>query len=300
MSKIIDITNQQFGDLIALYSTKKNNRFAWHCKCICGNEIDVDSGNLRNGKTTSCGCKRKEKISKAITKNIIGQQFGKLIVLEQTSERQCGAIIWKCKCECGTIAYVSTGNLKSGHTKSCGCERFNNGVNLQLNLLNQKFGKLLVIKKLPAENGESKWLCQCDCGNKIPAIGWHLTTGVKQSCGCLKSKGEMKISQLLQKNNIPYVMEKTFDTCRSPLTGQKLRFDFYVNNSYLIEYDGEQHFIARNSGWSTDEQLQKTQLYDSIKDQWCKDNNIPLIRIKYTQFNNLNIKDLILEDDLID
>lgn len=110
----------------------------------------------------------------------------------------------------------------------------------------------------------------------------------------------MKISQLLQKNNIPYVMEKTFDTCRSPLTGQKLRFDFYVNNSYLIEYDGEQHFIARNSGWSTDEQLQKTQLYDSIKDQWCKDNNIPLIRIKYTQFNNLNIKDLILEDDLID
>jgi hypothetical protein len=51
MGKIIDITNQTFGYLTALYPTHLNGRFAWHCRCVCGKEVDVDSGNLRHGKT---------------------------------------------------------------------------------------------------------------------------------------------------------------------------------------------------------------------------------------------------------
>ena len=56
----IDITNQKFGKLIALYPCdfKKENRgtLLWHCKCECGNEVDVDGSNLRRGLTKSCGC----------------------------------------------------------------------------------------------------------------------------------------------------------------------------------------------------------------------------------------------------
>lgn len=53
-SHLIDITNQKFGKLTAIYyipNTKK-----WHCKCECGNEKDIDGFNLRKGKTQSCGC----------------------------------------------------------------------------------------------------------------------------------------------------------------------------------------------------------------------------------------------------
>ena len=56
MGKIIDITNQKFGSLTALYFTKKDGYPAWHCLCDCGKEIDVHSNNLRYGRTKSCGC----------------------------------------------------------------------------------------------------------------------------------------------------------------------------------------------------------------------------------------------------
>ena len=56
----IDITNQKFGKLTALFpcNFKKENRgtILWHCKCECGYEIDVDGSNLRRGLTKSCGC----------------------------------------------------------------------------------------------------------------------------------------------------------------------------------------------------------------------------------------------------
>ena len=50
MGKIIDITGQKFGYLTVLYPGRKYNRFAWVCKCDCGNEITVESNNLRTGK----------------------------------------------------------------------------------------------------------------------------------------------------------------------------------------------------------------------------------------------------------
>ena len=55
-----DLTNQQFGDLIALYTDKVNEdgQRIWHCKCSCGKEVDVLAGNLRKGNTISCGCKK--------------------------------------------------------------------------------------------------------------------------------------------------------------------------------------------------------------------------------------------------
>ena len=66
------------------------------------------------------------------------------------------------------------------------------------------------------------------------------------------------------------------------------------NNSYLIEYDGLQHFQPCEN-FVDEEQFQKGQKRDFYKNQWCKDNNIPLIRIPYTHYDNLCIEDLLLE-----
>ena len=294
MGKIIDITNQKFGFLTALYPTKLNNRFAWHCKCDCGKEIDVDSNNLRTGKTKSCGCKTKELISKKMSKNLVGQRFGYLTVLEATNERSGGSIIWKCICDCGKECYIPTSNLSRKHTQSCGCKTAALiGEALHLDLLNKKFNQLTVIKKLSVKNQETWWLCECDCGNKIEVAGWQLTTGHVGSCGCLKSKGELKIKQLFTEANISFTTQASFDGCVSP-TGHKLKFDFFVNNSYLIEFDGEQHYLQIPNARYTKEQLEKIRLYDSIKDEWCKANNIPLLRIKYDKLSTLSLDDLIL------
>ena len=122
-----------------------------------------------------------------------------------------------------------------------------------------------------------------------------MSTNRTQSCGCLAYKGEIKINEILNANIINYVSQKTFESCRFNDTGALARFDCYINEEYLIEFDGIQHFEYRDSGWDTEEKFQKTQEHDEYKNQWCKDNNIPLIRIPYTKLDTLCIEDLMLE-----
>lgn len=296
MGKIIDITGQTFGFLTALESTRINGRFGWRCQCECGKIVDVDSNNLRSGRTQSCGCQKASSIGKKTKKDKVGQRIGSLVVLATTDERKNGSIVWQCQCDCGNICYVPTSNLRPNHTTSCGCQRYRIiGEKLKLKLLGKRFGKLIVIEELESQNNESRWRCQCDCGDIVDVIGWHLTKGLVSSCGCLVSRGEYKIKQLLKENNIIFETQKIFDTCLSK-KGVPLRFDFYVDNKYLIEYDGKQHFITQPAGYFTAEKLAEIYENDTIKNEWCKNNNIPLVRIKYTQYDTLCIEDLLLEE----
>lgn len=109
-----------------------------------------------------------------------------------------------------------------------------------------------------------------------------------------KSLGEQKISLLLTENNIPFESQKTFDSCRFFDTGYCGIFDFYVDNRYLIEFDGEQHFIPVEYFGGQDG-FNRRKEHDLYKNQWCFDNNVPLIRIPYTHLNDLCIQDLLLK-----
>ena len=60
-----DITGQRFGKLIALSKTdtRCNESIVWQCQCDCGNISYASQGNLKSGKSKSCGCLRSEKMS---------------------------------------------------------------------------------------------------------------------------------------------------------------------------------------------------------------------------------------------
>lgn len=62
MSTKHDFTNQVFGRLTAICPTdlRWRKQIVWHCKCLCGEEVDVPSHQLANGKVKSCGCYRRE------------------------------------------------------------------------------------------------------------------------------------------------------------------------------------------------------------------------------------------------
>ena len=91
-------------------------------------------------------------------------------------------------------------------------------------------------------------------------------------------------------NKINYSLEKTFESCLSA-KGNMLPFDFYLPDyNILIEYDGQQHYQI---AFGQDEQkLFLQQENDKIKNNWCKKNNIKLIRISYRQ-KNITINDII-------
>lgn len=116
-----------------------------------------------------------------------------------------------------------------------------------------------------------------------------------QSWGKNISKGEDLIDYLLQESGFVYERQKTFEDCINPKTGYKLRFDFYLPDyNACIEYDGEQHFKYKNNGWNNEENFKKTTERDGIKTKYCKEKNIKLIRIPYTDYDKIT-KDYLLK-----
>lgn len=119
--------------------------------------------------------------------------------------------------------------------------------------------------------------------------------GHTQSCGCLgESKGENKIKEILKANNIPFLSQKTFDTCIFPDSLRKAVFDFYLPElQTVIEYDGVQHFGYAMSGWNNKTSYNDNVRRDQYKNNWCKENHINLIRIPYYHYEDLVIEDLL-------
>ena len=170
-------------------------------------------------------------------------------------------------------------------------KKVKNSKTTEVDITGQRFGKWTVLYKTEKRNagGCIYWHCKCDCGNEKDVLGTSLRQRKSLSCGLHNniSKGNTKIAEILDEANINYEIEKKFKTCKDK---KELPFDFFVNNQYLIEYDGEQHFKK-----DTIFDYEYTHNHDIIKSNWCKENNIPLIRIPYTHYDLLNINDLLLE-----
>jgi len=100
---------------------------------------------------------------------------------------------------------------------------------------------------------------------------------------CSLSRGEKKVLEVLKGQNIEFVCQKTFTGC---INKSKLKFDFYLPDYNLcIEYDGIQHY----RGWwrNPEKSLAGTKRRDEIKNKFCEDNGIGLLRIPYFEFNNI-------------
>ena len=105
------------------------------------------------------------------------------------------------------------------------------------------------------------------------------------------SKGERKLAAVLEKHNIQFEMEKTFDECRNG-KGNKLRFDFYlVQHRILIEYQGHHHYNPVNKGRRAKRVHKTTVIHDGIKKKFCIDKGFGLLEIKHDEFDN--IEDII-------
>lgn len=262
------------------------------CKCsVCGTIRPVRATSLINGTSTAC--------SKSCSASIVGQRFGKWIVLKEDPSRPRCVI---CQCDCGTIKSVYSGSLKQGLSLSCGClksEKAKGHFKEQAKShIGEKWG-LLTIKNEFLRNENYYYHCQCDCGNFVDVLGKRLFRGETCSCGCINSKANMRMSTLLNELNIPYKREYRFEDCRDKNT---LPFDFALFNNVgeligLIENNGDQHYSARGTQWNTPERLIYTQKHDYIKQKFAEDNNIPLLIIPYQYFEPEEMKKFLLSSD---
>ena len=229
---------------------------------------------------------------------MIGQKFGKLLVLERAGSDNQRRALWKCQCDCGNTTTVRGAYLRNGHTISCGCERiFSRGQQITP-MVGNKFGKLTVLFRVedyvsPQGCKQPKYRCICDCGNSVDVVAQSLRNKTTQSCGCISiSIGESNIQQILLDNNIEFIKEYKFADLGL------LRYDFYLPKyNRLIEFDGKQHNNP-SSLWDDKESFKNRQQRDKIKNEYAKTNNIDLVRIPYTERDTITL-DLLLGDEYL-
>jgi very-short-patch-repair endonuclease len=104
-----------------------------------------------------------------------------------------------------------------------------------------------------------------------------------------RSKGEKLIAKELDRLGIVYIEQFCFDDCKDK---RKLRFDFYIpSRNTCIEYDGEQHSKPVEI-FGGKEGYENTKKRDNIKNKYCKEHNIALIRINH---DNVITSSFVLE-----
>lgn len=116
-ARVHDLTGRRFGRLVATrFKRRLRGRTIWLCRCDCGVDHLVRASSLIAGRTQSCGCR--------LVTDLMGQRFGRLVVVRLSEARSAnGSVRWVCRCDCGEIATVAAGNLRTGNTRSCGCAR---------------------------------------------------------------------------------------------------------------------------------------------------------------------------------
>ena len=243
--------------------------------------------------------------------DISGVSFGNLLVLERDKSAKSGNgkhAKWLCKCLlCDSVVSIRGSDLRSGRTTDCGCMTNEKcGKAHLVERAGDAYGHLTVLRRDLSKGVKSgrhaHWICRCELCGSEESVAANLITefGKDRRHNCMhKSIGESRIADILDANGIRYVRDRLYGDCINEKTNYGLRFDFRIIGDdkeclYLIEYDGAQHYRAAPM-WDDTMSLKERQMRDRMKNKWCSDRGIPLIRIPFTHLSKLSIDDLCLE-----
>ena len=234
MSSREDLTGRTFGNWKVIdfnqeiTSIRKKTYWNVECQCEKHTRKALAGADLKRGQTTSCGCLTKKLLSKALTRDLTGMKIDRLTVLYYAGVSEEHHAIWHCKCSCGNEKDIEAKYLLSGNTHSCGCYRKEKGRQNMQDLSGQRFGKLVVVSPIEkrTRQGSRIWECRCDCGCTTYVSAANLKGGSTNSCGCITSKGNFKVTQLLTQNNILFEKEYSFEDLMNTDTNYKLFLDF--------------------------------------------------------------------------
>ena len=287
-----DLTGQKFGKLTVKnraenqVSPSGKSQTRWNCKCDCGSDNIVVSGDyLKRSECPSCGCEaHKNRVVKNRLNNI-GEKYGRLTIVNILWEEKPVKAV--CKCDCGNDYIGVKADIVSGHTQSCGCLQAKNA-----SAANTKdwsgcvaaSGVEFVKQSYMNEKGQWVWECKCPlCENYFYELPAKVNNCHTTSCGCrIQSFGETYIQSLLEDFGIKFKTQWTFEDCKDIYV---LRFDFAILYDEkllgLIEYDGKQHFEPIEY-FGGEDGFRKAQRRDQIKNTYRDAHNISLLRIPYT------------------
>lgn len=264
-------------------------------RCECGNEFEttVEKFVLRNKRQCNkCGLQRVYNSNKYTTEQVrkfIEENNCKLISKDYKGVSEKIEV----QCSCGEIFTTTFDYFKNGNKRTC--NKCANEIRIKNLKLTPEYVKNYIKNKgceLLSEyiDTKSEITVKCECGEIFKTTFDCFTSKEKTRCDKCSGKmssGERIIDDWLREHNVKYKRQFRFKECRYK---KPLPFDFAVfeNNrlKYLIEYDGEQHFNPyrfKDNQVFEYEKLKSLKLRDKIKNQYCKSNNIDLLRISYKE-----------------
>ena len=259
-----------------LQNSMKNNKEKIKMQCDKGHIIEMTWGNFKsNGRRCRyCNIERIKTPIEEIKSTIESEGYTFIEEVEGKHGRRV-----KVKCPKNHIYDVTFSKFKIGRRcPICSDTTFSYDY---VNEYIKKEGYILINDNY--ENIYQKLDMLCPKGHKYKT-NFHNFKNNKRRCPrCMSYKGEDKIAEVLNSMNLEFIHQHRIPECKNI---NPLPFDFYIpNKNILIEYDGEQHFELKHA--FSKEGFYATQKNDKIKDKFCLDNNIKLIRIPYWEFDNI-------------
>lgn len=295
--QVVERIKEKHGDRFVLLEEYKNKRTKVKTLCKkCGYIWNSNVESLWNG----FGCpkcagqlKKNTEIFKKEVFELVGNEY---TVLGEYINTHTKILIKHNKC--GNEFYMSPKSFLHDNQR-CPNERYEKSA--KSNMITQ--GKPNIKNKLLKEicrkegyilKGEYKGsrikipIKHILCGYEYEVTPYSFLNQGTRCPRCKYSKGEKVIREYLESKNINFVEQYKINECKNI---RVLPFDFAILNKNnlvcLIEYDGTQHYYRKFN--NSEDDFNKIRINDKIKTDFCKENNIPLIRIKYVRSENINI-----------
>lgn len=262
-------------------------------ECTCGKEYTISaSGFYRSPNKVCHSCSIKiRNIKNTLTPEYV-VEYLESYGLKLLSEFKNTRTKIKVKCSCGKELKAKFNTIHNSTHKSCkdcAIEKQSEASAMSKEDFEQRF------KKLNSDDYEilteyNRKVDYIEVRHKICNGVYRIKPkSLKQSptvCPhCNMTRGEDKIANYLRKNNISFIPQYRFNDCRNI---HPLPFDFFLPDYNLcIEFDGEQHFKVVEHFGGLNSYLNRIKS-DLIKNKYCRDNNIRLIRLPFYEFNKIN------------
>lgn len=281
--------------LSEIYTTSKENL---EFKCKCGNNFSTtfDKFKNRNKKQcTDCGnaiMRKKQSLTlDEVIAYIRENSNSELLSKEYVNTKS--KLLFKCSCGETFEKSFEKFKSKSKTCKECSYNEISKSQTFTLDYVSDYI--LSKSCKLNSKIYTSSYDIldiECKCGNSYSTDfnSFKNSNQIRcRKCTNQESKGEILIEEYLINNNIKFDKQFKFEELKAENKKHYLKFDFAVfkEELILIEFDGLQH-EAPVDFYGGIEAYDKLKYNDNLKNEFCKDNNIKLIRIKYKDINNIN------------
>lgn len=290
------LTYQEVKDYIERFGYKLlsdeyvNNQTKLLVRCPLGHKYETIYASFRQGhRCPECANEHRNDNRKVTYEEVKAhiESFGYKLLSDEYKNNYTKLQL---QCPEGHIVEMKYGDFQQG-TRCRECYNEHRGECQKLTYEEvKKFIESFGYKLLSDEyvNNNTKLELECDKGHRYE-VTFSGFKGSKNRNGsrcpiCNISKGEQKIMDYLNKNNIKYIYDEPYFNDLIGVGGGLLRPDFIIEDRKIwIEYDGEFHYKKMYE----DDYYEQLQIHDEIKNQYAKKNNWKLIRIPYWEFDNI-------------